>query len=61
MEQSLPVDADPTKADLKDDLERRRLAKLLSRGLSTTTGFILPLEFDGYQKSLEQLSLANAQ
>ena len=49
MEQSLPVDADPTKADLKDDLERRRLAKLLSRGLSTTTGFILPLEFDGYQ------------
>jgi len=49
LEQSLPVDADPTKADLKDDLERRRLAKLLSRGLSTTTGFILPLEFDGYQ------------
>ncbi|RBP83128.1 transglutaminase family protein [Marinomonas rhizomae] len=46
MEQSLPADADPTKADLKDDLERRRLAKLLSRGLSTTTGFVLPLEFD---------------
>jgi uncharacterized protein (DUF2126 family)/transglutaminase-like putative cysteine protease len=48
MEQSLPADADPTKADLKDDLERRRLAKLLSRGISTTTGFVLPLEFDGH-------------
>ncbi|MBR7889775.1 transglutaminase family protein [Marinomonas sp. A79] len=46
MEQSLPADADPTKADLKDDLERRRLAKLLNRGLSTTTGYVLPLEFD---------------
>ena len=51
MEQSLPADVDPTKADLKDDLERRRLAKLLSRGLSTTTGYILPLEFDGYSHS----------
>lgn len=47
MEQSLPADADPRKADLKDDLERRRLAKLLNRGLSTTTGYILPIEFNG--------------
>jgi len=46
LEQSLPVTADPRKADLKDDLERRRLAKLLNRGLSTTTGYILPIEFD---------------
>ena len=46
LEQSLPADADPTKADLKDDLERRRLAKLLNRGLSTTTGYVLPLEFN---------------
>ncbi|MEO9655955.1 transglutaminase family protein [Marinomonas sp.] len=46
LEQSLPADADPTKADLKDDLERRRLAKLLNRGLSTTTGYLLPLEFN---------------
>ncbi|MBD5769662.1 transglutaminase family protein [Marinomonas colpomeniae] len=46
LEQSLPADVDPTKADLKDDLERRRLAKLLNRGLSTTTGYVLPLEFN---------------
>ena len=46
LEQSLPADADPTKADLKDDLERRRLAKLLNRGLSQTTGYLLPLEFN---------------
>ncbi|MBJ7537143.1 DUF2126 domain-containing protein [Marinomonas transparens] len=51
MEQSLPAEADPKKADLKDDLERRRLAKLLNRGLSEVTGYVLPLEFDGYQNT----------
>ncbi|WCN07460.1 DUF2126 domain-containing protein [Marinomonas mediterranea] len=51
-EQSLPEEIDPTKADLSDDLERRRLAKLLTRGLNTPTGFILPLEHNnGYWHS----------
>jgi len=44
---------DPTKAAFKKTIwNGRRLAKLLSRGLSTTTGFVLPLEFDGDKKSL---------
>ncbi len=44
-EQQLPPDVDPTKADLKDSLERRRLAKLLTRGLNLPTGFVLPIEW----------------
>ena len=44
-EQQLPPDVDPTKADLKDSLERRRLAKLLTRGLNVPTGFVLPIEW----------------
>ncbi|WP_191600795.1 DUF2126 domain-containing protein [Marinomonas algicola] len=44
MEQSLPENVDPTKADLTDSLDRRRLAKLLTRGLNTPTGFVLPLQ-----------------
>ncbi len=44
LERSLPESVDPRKASLKDDLERRRLAKLLSRGLSSVTGYILPVE-----------------
>ena len=44
MEQSLPENVDPTKADLSDSLDRRRLAKLLTRGLNTPTGFVLPLQ-----------------
>jgi len=49
-EQSLPVGIDPYKADLKDGLERRRLARVLSHGLDTPTGFVLPLSWD-YQNS----------
>ncbi len=45
-EQQLPVGVDPLKADLKDDLERRRLAKLLARGLNTETGYVLPIEWN---------------
>jgi uncharacterized protein (DUF2126 family)/transglutaminase-like putative cysteine protease len=44
-EQQLPPEVDPTKADLSDSLERRRLAKLLTRGLNTATGFVLPIEW----------------
>ncbi|MGD9860190.1 MAG: transglutaminase family protein, partial [Marinobacterium sp.] len=42
-EQRLPVNVDPKQFDLKSDLERKRLAKLLSRGLDTPTGLVLPL------------------
>ncbi|ALP51760.1 IMP dehydrogenase [Candidatus Tenderia electrophaga] len=42
-ENSLPVDMDPHRADLKDPLERRRLARLLNRGLDAVAGYALPL------------------
>ncbi|GGO82598.1 IMP dehydrogenase [Marinobacterium nitratireducens] len=45
-EQELPANVDPLKADLSDDLERRRIARLLQRGLNTATGYILPLSWD---------------
>lgn len=54
LERSLPDDVNPRKATLKDDLERRRLAKLLSRGLERVSGYVLPIEFNGstWQSSL---------
>ncbi|WP_165311585.1 DUF2126 domain-containing protein [Vibrio ziniensis] len=54
LERSLPDSVNPKKASLKDDLERRRLAKLLTRGLDTSTGYVLPLSyFNGqWQSSL---------
>ncbi len=45
-EQQLPSNIDPLKADLGDELERRRIAKLLSRGLNTESGYVLPLEWN---------------
>ena len=45
-EDQLPVNVDPLKANLKDPLERRRLASLLQRGLDTPTGYILPMRWD---------------
>nr|WP_320136483.1 transglutaminase family protein [uncultured Amphritea sp.] len=45
-EQSLPDNVDPLKADLKDDLERKKLAQLLSQGLEKPVGFCLPLGWD---------------
>ena len=45
-ERQLPVNLDPRKYDLKDDLERKRLARLLSRGLDTPSGYVLPLGWD---------------
>ncbi len=49
LERSLPDGVNPRKANLKDDLERRRLAKLLTKGLDTPSGYILPLEWNGHQ------------
>ncbi|MCB8888726.1 DUF2126 domain-containing protein [Vreelandella malpeensis] len=42
-EQTLPVDVDPREANLKDDAERRRLARLLERDLGAVVGYALPL------------------
>ncbi|WP_110709120.1 transglutaminase family protein [Salinicola sp. CR57] len=44
-EQTLAVDVDPREHDLDDDEERRRLARLLERGLGTVTGYALPLRY----------------
>nr|WP_324258165.1 transglutaminase family protein [Cellvibrio fontiphilus] len=45
-EQQLPANIDPLSADLSDDLERRRIAKLLNRGLTTESGYVLPIEWN---------------
>jgi len=46
-EASLPVDVDPLEADLDDAEERRRLARVLDRGLGREAGYVLPLARDG--------------
>ncbi|MGO8998398.1 MAG: DUF2126 domain-containing protein [Polyangiaceae bacterium] len=46
-EARLPVGVDPLHTDLRDSEERRRLARLLDRGLGTEAGFVLPLSSDG--------------
>jgi len=45
-EDRLPANVDPLKANLKDSLERRRLAALLERGLNTPKGYVLPIRWD---------------
>ena len=45
-EARLPVGVDPLRAELRDSEERRRLARLLDRGLATEAGFVLPLSCD---------------
>ncbi|MEZ4629477.1 MAG: transglutaminase family protein [Deinococcales bacterium] len=45
-EQKVPKNLDPLKANLKDSLERQRLAELLNQGLGEAIGFVLPLEWD---------------
>jgi uncharacterized protein (DUF2126 family)/transglutaminase-like putative cysteine protease len=42
-EASAPVEVDPRRADLDDPEERRRLARLLTRGVATVAGFVLPM------------------
>ncbi len=46
LEQKQPVNADLKRADLTDELERKRLVKLLQRGLNEVSGYVLPLEWD---------------
>ena len=46
-EAKVPTDQDPLVADLDDPEERRRLARVLNRGLRTPAGFVLPLVRQG--------------
>jgi uncharacterized protein (DUF2126 family)/transglutaminase-like putative cysteine protease len=43
-ESQVPANEDPLKSDLKDPAQRRRLARLLERGLGEVVGYILPLK-----------------
>ncbi|MFO1324137.1 MAG: transglutaminase family protein [Burkholderiales bacterium] len=43
-EAALPANADPLRADLSRPDERARLARLLTAGLGSPTGFVLPLK-----------------
>ena len=45
-EQKLPSNVNPLKANLKDDLERKRIADVLTRGLNIESGFVLPIEWN---------------
>jgi len=42
-EARVPVDIDPMQANLEDAEERRRLARILNRGMRTPSGYALPL------------------
>ncbi|MBC7503163.1 MAG: transglutaminase family protein [Herminiimonas sp.] len=44
LEQRLPANLDPLKADLSSPAERVRLARLLESGLGDVVGYVLPLE-----------------
>ena len=44
LEDALPANLDPLKADLKAPEERRRLARLLEDGLGEVVGYVLPLK-----------------
>ena len=44
-EASLPFDIDPLNCDLEDALERKTIAKVLTQGLNSPVGYILPLNY----------------
>ncbi len=48
-EQKLPVHVDPTQWNLKDSEDRRRLARVIERGMDTPVGCMLPLRFQWWQ------------
>jgi uncharacterized protein (DUF2126 family) len=45
-EGKLPVNLDPLKVNLKDSVERHKLAMLLEKGLNNPAGFVLPIRKD---------------
>jgi uncharacterized protein (DUF2126 family) len=44
IEERLPENVDPLKADLKDSEARRRLARLLDSGLGDVVGYVMPIK-----------------
>ncbi len=44
IEESLPENIDPLKANLNDSEERRRLARLLESGLGSVVGYVMPIK-----------------
>jgi uncharacterized protein (DUF2126 family) len=46
-ERRLPANVDPLKSNLKDPLERARLAKVFEQGLDKVVGYVLPLQCGG--------------
>ena len=44
LEQALPDNVDPLKADLADPLQRQHLARYLAQGLGKVVGYVLPLK-----------------
>jgi uncharacterized protein (DUF2126 family)/transglutaminase-like putative cysteine protease len=47
----LPQNIDPLKSNLKDDLERKRLTKVLSQDLGAPVGYVLPMHWSHDRKS----------
>jgi uncharacterized protein (DUF2126 family)/transglutaminase-like putative cysteine protease len=47
----LPNNIDPLKVDLKDEIERQRLAKLLAGDLAAPVGYVLPLHWSHARQS----------
>lgn len=45
-EQNIPKNIDLLASKVHDDLGRRRLARLLERGIEKPTGYVIPLDFD---------------
>lgn len=58
-EQKIPENIDVLAAKIHDDLGRRRLARLLEKGLNKPSGFVIPLEWSdkaaGWQSSVWEL------
>lgn len=46
-ERRLPTNVDPLKSNLKDKLERERIARIFDRGLHEVVGYVLPIERAG--------------
>ena len=43
-ERRLPSNVDPLKSNLKNELERDRIARIFDQGLNEVVGYVLPLE-----------------
>jgi len=50
-ERRLPVNVDPHKSDLKNELESARLAKILDQGLNSVVGHALPIQRSASDKA----------